>query len=79
VTTAPTRRLPLTPIPLTTSQLGARPADSRPHLTPNLAGSALPAVLALVCTQWGFLLLEACWAAVALISLTRHAHRRAHP
>ena len=43
--------------------------DSRVYLVLNLVGSAILAVLALVGSQWGFLLLESVWAAVSAWSL----------
>lgn len=45
--------------------------DSRLYLTLNLVGSAILAVLALVESQWGFLLLEGVWAIVSAWSLAR--------
>jgi hypothetical protein len=39
--------------------------DSRLYLTLNLAGSAILAVLAVIAHQWGFVLLEAVWAALS--------------
>lgn len=47
--------------------LQARRLDpaSLPYLVPNLLGSALLAVIAAIDRSWGFLLLEAVWAAVA--------------
>jgi hypothetical protein len=45
-------------------QLGIVRPTSYPSLALNLAGSALLAVLAAADRQWGFLLLEACWALV---------------
>ena len=48
----------------------ARPDDgASPSLTLNLIGSAILAVLAAHEHQWGFLLLEASWAAVSAWSL----------
>jgi len=45
--------------------------DSRLYLALNLVGSAILAVLALVESQWGFLLLEGVWAIVSAWSLAR--------
>jgi hypothetical protein len=39
--------------------------ESRAYLALNLLGSAILAVLAADQRQWGFLLLEACWAGVS--------------
>ena len=50
-------------------QLDALRPSSCPSLVLNLGGSALLAVLALLDGQWGFLLLEACWAAVSAYGL----------
>ncbi|MET0559891.1 MAG: hypothetical protein ABW065_14695 [Solirubrobacterales bacterium] len=43
--------------------------DSRLYLALNLIGSAILAVLALVESQWGFLLLEGVWSVVSAIGL----------
>ncbi len=56
------------------AQLGAMDQHSRTYLILNLVGSAILAVLALYEELWGFLLLEAVWAAVSawgLIKLVR--------
>ena len=45
--------------------------DSRLYLTLNLVGSAILAVLALLSSQWGFLLLEGVWAVVSAWGLAR--------
>ncbi len=50
--------------------------SSRIMLTLNLVGSAILAVLALRGRQWGFLLLEASWAAVSAASLAAQSIAR---
>jgi hypothetical protein len=52
-------------IPFAWSQLGTLSLSSARYLGLNLAGSALLAAVALAETQWGFVLLEFCWAVVA--------------
>ena len=52
-------------------QLGRLRADSAVYLWLNLVGSALLTALALAGEQWGFLLLEACWAVVSAWGLMR--------
>lgn len=51
--------------PFAALQLGGLRSNSSLYLWPNLLGAALLAMLALLGEQWGFLLLEGCWAAVA--------------
>jgi hypothetical protein len=63
-------------VPFAWSQLRGMSTTSALYLWLNLAGSGLLAVLALIGEQWGFLLLEGCWAAVAAWSL---AARRGGP
>jgi hypothetical protein len=53
------------------AQRGSLSQASRMYLVLNLAGSGVLAVLAAHERQLGFLLLEASWAAVSLISLLR--------
>lgn len=55
------------------AQLGRLRVDSLSYLILNLIGSAILAVLAWREDQWGFVLLEAVWAAVSLWSLSRVA------
>jgi membrane-bound ClpP family serine protease len=43
--------------------------DSRTYLVLNLVGSVILAVLALLSSQWGFLLLEGVWAIVSGMGL----------
>ncbi len=52
-------------VPFAWQQLRGLSAASPVYLRPNLIGSVILAVLALVNEQWGFLLLEAVWAFVA--------------
>ena len=53
------------------AQAGWLRVDSTTYLVLNLVGSAVLAYLAWDQRQWGFLLLEAVWAAVSLWSLIR--------
>jgi len=52
-------------IAFTAVQLERMRPDSRLYLALNLAGSAILAVLALLGSQWGFVLLESVWAVVS--------------
>ena len=62
-------------VPFVLSQRGSLATSSRSYLALNLVGATVLAVLALVDHQWGFLLLEACWAAVSAAGLLRAATR----
>ena len=59
------------------SQRGTLDVRSAPYLALNFAGSSILAVLALHEQQWGFLLLEATWAAVSGAGLLPRRRRRA--
>ena len=64
------------------AQRGALSALSRRYLLLNLAGSTILAVLAAHERQYGFLLLECCWALVSawgLVQMLREQHRRIAP
>lgn len=58
------------------AQFGAMSQHSRAYLVLNLVGSAVLAVLAFHEELWGFLLLEAVWAAVSLWGLIQLARGR---
>lgn len=51
------------------AQFGAMSQHSRIYLVLNVLGSVILGVLALIDSLWGFLLLEAFWAAVSLWGL----------
>jgi hypothetical protein len=53
-------------VPFAAQQFGKLNSGASAYLWPNAVGSAALAVLAAINRQWGFLLLEAVWAAVAL-------------
>lgn len=57
--------------PFAALQLGALSSHAPTYLWPNLVGSVLLGVLAAQEQQWGFLLLEICWGAVAAWGLVR--------
>lgn len=55
------------------AQRGRLAADAVSYLLLNVVGSATLAVLALIESQWGFLLLEGVWAIVSAHGLLRRA------
>jgi hypothetical protein len=64
-------------IPFAWSQMGGLSSASATYLGLNLVGSGVLAVIALLDQNWGFLLLEACWALVASWQLATLTRRRA--
>ncbi len=58
-------------VPFVLAQLGRLAPSSPRYITLNLVGSTVLAVDAAHGRQWGFLLLEAVWAIVSLLSLVR--------
>jgi hypothetical protein len=64
------------------AQRGALSALSRRYLLLNLTGSTILTILAAHERQYGFLLLECCWAlasAWGLVHMLREQHRRTAP
>ena len=61
------------------AQLGRWSTESLPYLFTNLVGATLLAVTALVSAQWGFVLLNTTWAAVAAVGLVGTARRHGRP
>jgi hypothetical protein len=59
-------------VPFTLAQMGRLPVTAVSYLVLNLIGAIVLAVLAAVDEQWGFLLLETCWSAVAAWGLLAH-------
>ncbi len=61
------------------AQLGRWSTESTPYLATNLVGASLLAATAVLSEQWGFVLLNATWAAVAAVGLVGAARRRGRP
>lgn len=61
------------------AQLGRWSTESIQYLITNLVGASLLAVTAAASEQWGFLLLNATWAAVALVGLVGALRRHGGP
>jgi hypothetical protein len=66
-------------VPFVLLQAGRVEARSLVYLVPNLAGSALLAVLAALDRDWGFLLLEVVWALVAAFGILTLVFRSSKP
>jgi hypothetical protein len=62
-------------VPFAWAQLGSLSVKSPAYLVPNLAGSLVLGVIAAQGSNWGFLLLEATWAAVSAWGLARREWR----
>jgi hypothetical protein len=62
-------------VPFVASQRSSLAVDTALYLWPNALGSALLALLALVESQWGFVLLEVTWSVVAFAGLLRLSSR----
>jgi hypothetical protein len=58
------------------AQRGTLAADARSYLVLNLVGSTILTILAAYERQWGFLLLEFCWAIVSGLGLLRSLRAR---
>jgi hypothetical protein len=63
----------------TAAQLGSMDPHSRVYLALNLVGSMVLTALAWHERQWGFLMLEAAWAAVSLWGLVQVLRGQAPP
>lgn len=57
------------------AQAGRLSPSSLPYLLTNLAGSVTLTVVAALGEEWGFVLLEACWAIVSAAGLVARRRR----
>ncbi|HEX4466880.1 MAG TPA: hypothetical protein VH025_06810 [Solirubrobacteraceae bacterium] len=65
-------------VPFGYQQLGSLEPDSPTYLWPNVLGSGVLAGVALSGSNWGFLMLEGCWALVSVRGLLS-AYRQTAP
>jgi len=63
-------------VPFAWSQIGSLGTQTGIYRWPNLLGSSLLAVLALLGSQWGFVVLESCWALATAWSMLSSAGKR---
>ena len=63
-------------VPFAGSQLQKLATESVPYQAMNLAGSSLLATVAVIESQYGFILLEGTWAVVSLVGFVRVIRRR---
>ncbi len=64
-------------LPFAGSQLQKLATESVAYQAMNLAGSSLLATVAVIESQYGFILLEGTWAIVSLVGFVRVIRRRA--
>lgn len=60
-------------------QLRRTKPDAAPYLWINFIGASILAVTAILTWQWGFIILEAVWAFVALAGIIRKAFKTKTP
>lgn len=64
-------------VPFALLQLGRTTTRSWRYLLGNFTGAGLLTVLALVESQWGFVILQGVWTLAALVGLVRRSFRAA--